>query len=241
MALATGLAVAVLMGIAADRAFHGSFTIGFVSAELGLFLGAALYLWVRGRRLGDAFRTGPVPARIYPLALMLGVALLLANVAANSLLGPESSDRELVASAETVLERVVLAIGVVLVAPVVEESLFRGLLQGAMERRVQTWIAIALAALPFGLLHGPALALFFFLWSLPVGWVTWRLGSIRPAIVVHAVNNLVGVVGLLAIGPAEIETPEAGGWSVAVVVVALAVAGLWTVRLCRRIDRSALG
>jgi len=128
---------------------------------------------------------------------------------------------------------------VILVAPVIEEALFRGLLQGALEGRLRPWLAIVFAAVPFALLHGLTPALFFFFWSLPVGWVTWRTGSIRPGIVVHALNNLVGLIGLLAAGPLETEPVEQGVGGLVIAIAVLVMAALWSVELCARIGRIA--
>jgi membrane protease YdiL (CAAX protease family) len=236
VAFLAGLAFAALLGSAGALMFEGSITVAFVLAELGLFVGVALYLSATGRRLEEWLRLGPVPVSTYPQAVKLGFALLLANFAATSLTGPPVRDIEFVAGAESTLDRVVLAVGVALLAPVIEEALFRGLLQKVLERRLRTWLAIAVAAMPFALLHGLTAALFFFFWSLPVGWITWRTRSIRPAVVVHAVNNLFGLVGLLVAGPIEVEAVERGVWLVVFAGGVLAIAVIWTVRLCRRIE-----
>lgn len=209
----------------------------FLFVEAGLLGGVLAYLKLSGYRLSEALRLRPVPSAAYPLALQLGFALLLANFAATVLLEPSVRDIELVASPTGVWERAALAVTVALAAPVGEEMLFRGLLQRALESRLRPWLAIATAALPFALLHGPEPALFFFFWSLPVGWVAWRTRSIFPGVVVHAVNNLVGLAGLLFTGPIDPASIEPDRTLVATALVILPVAGLWALRLCLRIGR----
>jgi membrane protease YdiL (CAAX protease family) len=233
------LAAVAFVGVGA--VLDVSLTITGLLLEIGSFVGVVLYLAATGRRLPEVLRLGSVPAAAYFPALLLGFVLLAANFSATVLLGPPVQDMEFVAGAESAAERLVLVVGVALLAPVIEEALFRGLLQGVLEDRFRPWLAIALAAAPFALLHGLPHAIFFLFWSLPLGWLTWRTGSIRPAVVVHAVNNLVGVVGLLSTGSVE---PEALERSESLVVLALAllpVVVLFTLGLCRQIDRVVRG
>lgn len=237
-AFASGLALALLVtGI--GRLFTDSLALGFLLGELGLVGGVLLFLAASGRAVDRALRLGRPPRAAYPLALKLGLALVVANFAATVILGPPVRDIQFLAEARTTAERLVLAVGVALAAPVIEEALFRGLLQGVLEARLRHWFAIAATGLPFALLHGPDPALFFFFWSLPVGWVTWRSGSIWPAAVVHAVNNLLGVVGLFTTGPIEPETMEPGPGELGVAALLLTAAALWTVRLCTRMGEVA--
>ena len=236
VALIVGLALALLItGLV--HIVTQSLTAALLLGEVGFLAGVAALLVARGHRLTDTLRIRPVPAGGYAPALKLGVALLLANVAATVLLGPPAQDVEFVISADSLVERLALVIGVAIGAPVIEEALFRGLLQGALERRLRPWFAISIAGSAFAVLHGPAGALFFFFWSLPVGWVTWRFGSIGPAVVVHAINNLVGLMGLFAAGQIEAKSLEHGAGARVIAVLLLAAAAMWTVRLCGRIGR----
>ncbi len=238
-ALATGFAMATGLVAAAALLIPGSLAAILLLAEVGLVAGVVLYLKAAGYDVASALRTGRVPSAVFPLAVKLGVALLLANIAASALLGPPARDLEIISGVHGIAERVLLTVSVILAAPVIEEALFRGLLQGTLETRMRPWIAIITAALPFALLHGPKPALFFFFWSLPVGWVTWRTGSIRPGIVVHAINNLVGLIGLFAAGSFESEPVEQEVGAIVVAAAVLALAARWTVGLCRRIADAA--
>lgn len=205
--------------------------------QIGLIAGVAAFLYMTGYDLRAAFRLNPVDNAVYSRAVLLGVALLLANLAATLLLGPSIRDVQLVTAGPGLADRIVLALTVVLIAPAIEESLFRGLLQGALEARARPWTAIALAAAPFALLHWWPALIFFFFWSLPVGWLTWRTASIGPALVVHAINNVVGLAGLVSAGPIDPEALERTPGQVGVALLILPAAALWMVWLCLRIDR----
>jgi len=238
-ALGVGLAVSAVAVAAGSLVLESSIATLMLLVELGLLAGVILYLSVTRRPIGVALRLRAVPPRTYVVAIQLGLALLLANFAATALLGPPAYDFELPAGRGGLWERAIFAFSVVVVAPIVEESLFRGLLQGALESRLRVWTAIVLAAIPFALLHGFAPAIFFVFWSLPVGWVVWRTGSIRPAVVVHAINNLVGAVGLLIVDPLESGSLDSNGDIGWLAVPLLLLAAMWSVRLCRRVGTLA--
>lgn len=232
----TGLALALIF-TGLGTLINGSLAIAFLLGELGFLGGVALYFAATGRSVRAALRLVRVPRAVYPLALQLGVALLFFNLAATIILGPPAQDIEFVTTAEGSLELIALVIGVALAAPLIEEAMFRGLMQGVLEARLRHWFAIAVTAIAFGLLHGPDGALFFFFWSLPVGWVTWRSGSIVPAVVVHAVNNIVGLFGYLAAGPVDPEDIDYGSGAIPLAVTILLVAVYWAYKLCVRADR----
>lgn len=95
---------------------------------------------------------------------------------------------------------------VVLIAPLCEEIVYRGLLWGALERLgAGPWLAFAVTTLLFALAHlefsrTPLLLVV----ALPIGLARLRTGRLLPSIVAHQMNNLLPglalVLGLLA-GP----------------------------------------
>lgn len=87
---------------------------------------------------------------------------------------------------------VVLAAAAIVPA-LTEEILFRGFLQGALERRFGPGPAIVTAAAGFAVIHGADRAPAAFLMGLLLGWVTARTGSVLPAIAAHAAVNTVAV------------------------------------------------
>jgi membrane protease YdiL (CAAX protease family) len=237
-AFVLGLILAMTLGGTAYLLTE-SLAIGALVLELGFLFGVTGTLAVTGQSVWGALRLRQISSAALAPSLGLGFALLLGNVSATLLLGPPMQDVDFVISADSTFERIILVIAVALLAPVIEEMLFRGMLQGTLEKRLRPWLAIAVTSMAFALLHGPQGALFFFFWSLPIGWVTWRTDSIRPAIVVHAVNNLIGLVGLLATGVSDRVAPESGLGTSLFGALLLVVSVLLAVRLCRRIVRAA--
>jgi len=84
----------------------------------------------------------------------------------------------------------VVIFAVVILGPVVEEILVRGLLYGFLESRLATNIAIILTALAFALYH---LQMVYFIplfgIGLLLGWARSKTGSIGLPILIHVLNN----------------------------------------------------
>lgn len=83
------------------------------------------------------------------------------------------------------------AIAVALVPALVEEIYLRGAVLQVFMRYAGTGLSIVLSALVFAMLHG-SLSNFAgpFLGGLVFGWLTYAYGSIWPAVIAHAANNL---------------------------------------------------
>lgn len=76
-----------------------------------------------------------------------------------------------------------------------EELLFRGYTQRQFERALGAGGGIVLAGILFGLYHlRPTQLLPLAVLGIYLGYLTWRTGSLLPAIVVHFVNNALAVV-----------------------------------------------
>ena len=87
------------------------------------------------------------------------------------------------------------AIAVVLVAPVVEEFIFRGLIMTRLARAMPGRLAAALSAAVFGACHGhPVWFAYAFALGVVFGLMDLRLGSIWPSILAHMVFNAIGQV-----------------------------------------------
>jgi membrane protease YdiL (CAAX protease family) len=85
---------------------------------------------------------------------------------------------------------ILILLSSVVVAPLVEEMLFRGFLQGALERRLEITKAVLAAAFIFACIHvNPWWFVEILILGVLLGVLTWRSGSIFPAIIVHGINN----------------------------------------------------
>lgn len=82
-----------------------------------------------------------------------------------------------------------------LMAPLVEEMLFRGFLFGGLRQRVAPWAAAVLSALLFAALHLQPFAFpVLFLYGILLAMLYHRSNSLWPPILMHATINSLGVL-----------------------------------------------
>ena len=107
---------------------------------------------------------------------------------------------------EGAIDVALLIVGGVVLAAVCEEILFRGLILQLLARRGRWLGAIAVTAMLFSAFHlNPVAFVPIAIVGAYLGMLVWRSGSIFPAIVAHASNNLVAFAAL----PAVSEPTEA--------------------------------
>ena len=83
----------------------------------------------------------------------------------------------------------------VLVAPVTEELLFRGIILRGLLGRFRPWTAVMLSAMLFALMHmNPWQLIPPFALGVMFGWFYLRTGSVWPGVVGHALNNFLFLI-----------------------------------------------
>ncbi len=108
-------------------------------------------------------------------------------------------------------------ISTALVAPVVEEVVFRGLILSRLRRAMPGWLALVLSAAVFGVCHGhPVWIAYAFVLGLVFGGMTLRSGSILPSMLAHIMFNATGEI-LSLVG----DDDKAG-----IVIIVMTAAGL---------------
>ncbi len=121
-------------------------------------------------------------------------------------------------------------VSMAILAPILEELLFRGAIQGMLMRYFKNpWVGILLASLSFGIIHiNPIQVFYATCLGVGFGWVYYRTGSLLPAIVGHILNNSLAVVNGLIWGmDGDLDVPAGTGgelssvlfFSVAVIVI----------------------
>lgn len=82
-------------------------------------------------------------------------------------------------------------ISIVVMAPLVEELLFRGAIQGHLMRKWKMpYLGIIVSSLIFGVVHGnPAQIPFAFVVGMALGWMYYLTGSLIPGMLMHFINN----------------------------------------------------
>ncbi len=114
----------------------------------------------------------------------------------------------------------------VILAPVTEEVIFRGLIFSRLERAMPGWLAAVLSALAFGVCHGqPVWMAYAFLLGLVFAWFRLRTGSILPSLLAHLVFN-----GISPLSGALSKAGAGDGW----ILLGLAAVGIIACFLFRR-------
>ena len=130
--------------------------------------------------------------RTIKLSLLAFVAIIAVTAALNPFLDA-GGEQGLVPDAwdsSRALPFLANAMVVTLVAPFVEELLYRGLGFGLLTPFVGPLPAIVITGIAFGLAHGlvlglPVLAIF----GMVLAWLRWQTGSVVPGMIVHALFN----------------------------------------------------
>jgi len=86
-------------------------------------------------------------------------------------------------------------LGIVVMAAVCEEAMFRGFIMTSLLKRKKVWPAIFITAIGFGIYHLDP-------WAIPeivitgifLGWLVVRTGSIYPSVIAHASFNFLGII-----------------------------------------------
>jgi membrane protease YdiL (CAAX protease family) len=206
--------------------------LGCAAISASVFLGTAL-IGARLSRIAWRERLRLQPSSARPLHVAVAVLGLLglgeAMDSAVNLLG-WGNQGMLALMSKTVgsmswpaLLAAVVVVG--LLAGTAEELFFRGFLQTRLRQRWGPLLAIVFTAVVFGLfhcdlLHTPLAAII----GVYLGWMTERVGSVRPAIAAHVINNVVSV-GLMASGGLDVSTATAA--VVGAIAFAVFVCATW--------------
>lgn len=124
-------------------------------------------------------------------------------------------------------------LSIALLAPILEELLFRGAIEGYLLREGRSpWGAIVVSSLIFGVVHmNPAQIPFAFLLGMMFGWLYYRTGSLLPGVVGHVLNNSVAAANMILYGDATLEEQvhdEVMMWVwAAIAAVAFLLSAVW--------------
>lgn len=178
-----------------------SFFVGAVASYAVLL--AAVWLFTLRRHRAPAATLGFRPIDIRGLLGLLGVfavTVVAANLIVGSLVGLTRA-QELLQFGRGPFGVVLLAVLVVVAAPLAEETFFRGFLLQGLARRYTFWPAAVLTSAVFALAHvWWQLYLPIFVLGLAFAWLFWRTGSLWAPIAAHATINATSLFVALTFG-----------------------------------------
>ena len=168
------------------------------ATSAGLFMAASAMLWHLMYWGYFSFGKQPfrqVSGKVMLLSIMLVFAAMFAfNVLAQELGLPDELSEVIKQVSNNVLGCITIAV----LAPILEEVLFRGAIQGYLMRKYNPTVGIVVAALVFGLIHMNPIQIFYaFCLGLVFGWMYYRTRSLMPVIIGHVLNNSRAVVTMI--------------------------------------------
>jgi membrane protease YdiL (CAAX protease family) len=145
------------------------------------------------RRASLRWLLGAVPLTLAGLA----IAGVLAGIAQSAL--PQAVNQQCITVRQQYGHAILLALPVVCVAaPIVEETLFRGVLYRWLRGVMPLGTAMIISSAAFALAHAVTLLFLpLFGFGLLLAWIYERSRSIWPGVLVHALFNLAGIIDIL--------------------------------------------
>jgi membrane protease YdiL (CAAX protease family) len=206
------VAVAIAAGITGDTTGDTETAPILTAAFLGQYGGTVLALFLVSRRKGRGNLTDDFGLRVrlsdwwvLPAGALLEVGAAITLLPLQHLAGDKSQEVVNELHNANGAKLAVLAVGAGVLAPIVEELLFRGLLLRALLRRFDATAAVAISGITFALLHlvDPSLGTVVALPALAAvgvvsGVLAVRTGDLSRSIMLHAGFNLVTVLAELS-------------------------------------------
>ncbi len=178
------------------------------AAEVLFYAAAGAFAWWRLRTMNArAFRKlrlGDVRAILTGMGVILlarvaqGLLLALTDHTKHVQSGFENFDVKSGLPGMTAISAVTAVVSMAIVAPIVEEIVFRGLLFGALASRLGIVASALITAVLFGAVHGdpllfPSIAALGFVTAIAYA----ATGNLWVAIILHALNNALGAIFLV--------------------------------------------
>lgn len=169
-------------------------TLTLISGLLTLTIVLAFYLILR-KKLSEALMLRPVPVPTLLTAASVAPGLYFVVIVVLGLLPEAWTESYSEASAGIDSGTLIGVISVAVVAPIVEEFIFRSLVMNRLSRVMPGWLAVVLSAVAFGLCHGEAVWFAYaFVLGAVFGFMDLRAGSVWPSILGHVAFNAIGQI-----------------------------------------------
>jgi len=98
----------------------------------------------------------------------------------------------------SIIDIVLLVLSTVVLAPLAEDTVFRGVLLNFLNNRFTKIKSVVIAAILFAVIHipfyGPGLTIYMFFWTLISCMLFQKYQSIYPCFIFHSINNLLAYI-----------------------------------------------
>lgn len=186
-----GICQAIWSGIISDN------LLSTAISDATFILLTVLLIKITKQDVKDRLKINKIEIKTIGKVILISLALNLI-FQSTQFLFPETMRNELIAEMESELYGVKSIIGfitVVIIAPLTEEILFRGLILGELAKCFNIHIAIALQAVLFGVMHGNIIwAVIAFLSAMLYGYFIKKCKNIFTSVAGHMSVNLLSFI-----------------------------------------------
>ena len=185
--------------------FAGGMAAGMLLSSLAMIAHLLIFKYVR---IGKGFFKEVKPVTLIYSTLFVGSMMVLFNILA-AWSGLENNNEKEV---EMMLSCSAGVLSIAVFAPVLEELLFRGAIQGTLMRYFKNpWVAIIVSGLLFGVIHVNPIQVFYAAClGVGFGWLYYRTGSLLPAVIGHIVNNSIAAYSNIVYGSDTADVVQGG-------------------------------
>ena len=180
----------VLMAEVMSKAMEMTFIAGLVT----LFIFWIVFLIRKKKFIKEVcIRKIPVTG-ILPIAIMAAAFNVITTVIISFMPWPQEWMDSYVESSSAIDGSAMAWFTAVLMAPVLEEIVFRGLMYTRLKKGLPAIVAAIITSLAFGIAHGTVIwAIYTFVFSMILIWVFEKFQSLTACIVLHMAYNLSGM------------------------------------------------
>lgn len=175
--------------------------IYFVLGKILFLLVPVYYSFKKGYDLKKLFRIKRTSLHNIVITIVLGLCLFIITDELERLINSFVPLPEYLKQSLTSLKNIslpywiVFFIANVVFIPLSEEGLFRGFLQVTLESKGDPTRAVVLTSISWALIYvNPYWAIPIFISGIFIGFVAWRTQSIWPAVILHAMQNLIALL-----------------------------------------------
>lgn len=176
--------------------------ISLVAGEIGLAIVPLAYIRKYNYSLPDIMRWRKVPGKILFMSVLVGFSMAIVVDELDRLLQmiipiPEEVNSVMAGTMKIYngLDFILVVLSAVILAALVEEAVFRGFLQRAIEEHIDVTQAVVYASMAWAIIHfNPYIMVQIFIFGFFLGYITWRADSIIPAVICHAINNALALL-----------------------------------------------
>ena len=154
-----------------------------------------LVFLIRKKKFSEEVCIRSIPVKgILPVVLLAACFNVITSVIISFIPWPESWMESYMANSSVIDNSIVAWITAVVMAPVLEEIVFRGLMYTRLKKGLPAIVAAVFTSLVFGIVHGTVIwAIYTFIFSLVLIWVFERFQSLAACILLHMAYNLSGM------------------------------------------------